>query len=77
MEMTSSWAPADGSSTSNFSATALDVVEPEPDSHSEGTIDSQTLLKWSRLSWSDSVASHQQVTVAFLSWKGKNFLFAK
>lgn len=43
--MTSSQAPEDGSSTSNFSATALDVVEAEADSHSEGTVDCQTLLK--------------------------------
>lgn len=41
MEMTSSHTPADGSSTSNFSATALDVVEAESDSHSEGTVDYQ------------------------------------
>lgn len=41
MEMTSSRTPADGSSTSNFGATALDVVEAESDSHSEGTVDCQ------------------------------------
>lgn len=41
MEITSSRTPADGSSTSNFSATALDVVEAESDSHSEGTVDCQ------------------------------------
>lgn len=41
MEMTSSHIPADGSSTSNFSAAALDVVEAESDSQSEYTFDCQ------------------------------------
>lgn len=40
-DMTSSPTPADGSSTSNFSSTAQDVVEAESDFQSEGTGDCQ------------------------------------